>query len=280
MRNLLVSAAVILLSSPALARDTIPKDASETMILELLKTGTEDQRRDGCHRLAERRSQTGIGGIGELVVGDPSVKVRAQCIKALAHIGANAQSANFIRAVLIKDSDGKVREEAMEALPDVDPQGGGSIAAQVLATDKDPRVRRIACVAVEHHRWTVADPSVAKVVADTNEVVELRRACVQALTTIGSDAGYAILHQLVVNEPNEDVRHEVSAVLERHPRATSLEPLCKALHDRNEHIVSNAAKGLKNLGRKEGAACLREAAAAVKSNHLASEMNKIASELQ
>ena len=106
MRNLLVSAAVILLSSPALARDTIPKDASETMILELLKTGTEDQRRAGCHRLAERRSQTGIGGIGELVVGDPSVKVRAQCIKALAHIGANAQSANFIRAVLIKALQG------------------------------------------------------------------------------------------------------------------------------------------------------------------------------
>jgi hypothetical protein len=121
---------------------------------------------------------------------------------------------------------------------------------------------------------------VLKVVGDAQEPVELRRSCLQAMVSIGSDQGYAVAHKLMTEESNDDLRKEASASIEHHPKDSSLPFLCKALLDKNDRIASNAVNGIKNLGKKEGAACLREAAKSVKSDRLAGNMNKVAGELE
>ncbi|MBI5542462.1 MAG: HEAT repeat domain-containing protein [Deltaproteobacteria bacterium] len=280
MRTLPVVVATVLIAAPAAARDAIPRDASPKELLDYLKTGNDEARKEACKRLGARKDPSAIAAIGELVQKDPVMKVRAECIQALERIGPHPASAAIIRAALTSDPERKVREEAADSLQDVDPEKGGEVAAQVLAQEKEVGVRRKICNSIEHKAWKAADQAVAKVVSDVNESADLRRSCLQALLSIGSDAGYSIAHRMLLEEPNEDVRREASAQIEHHPKASSLEPLCKALKDPNSRVASNAAKGLKNLAMKEGAKCLREAAQQVKSDRQAGEMNKIAAELE
>lgn len=266
--------------SPAAARDAIPKDATVAQMLEFLKTGGDDARRESCKRLGDRRDPSAISAIGERVATDPVAKVRITCVKALEDLGANPASVPFIVAAVLKDADAKVRQEAADTLGDVDPQGGGAVAAQVLAGDKDFEVKKQICRTIEHRRWAAAEVAVTQVVVATTEKEELRRACIQSLGAIGSDAGFALLHKMMTEEPTDELRKEASAQVEHHPRPDSVPFLCKALADKNDRIVGNAINGLKNLGRKEGAACLREAAKAAKSDRQAGNMNKVAAELE
>ncbi len=280
MRSLLVAVAVFSFASPALARDAIPKDSSTKDLLDYLKNGGEDARKEACKRLGERKDPANISAIGELVLKDASLKVRVECVQALERIGQNPESAKFVREALLKDPEKKMREEAMDSIQDVDPEGGGVVAGQVLASDKELNVRRQACRTIERRSWKAAEAAVLKVVGDSSESLELRKSCVQAMVAIGSDHGYALAHKMMLEEQNDDLRKEASAQIEHHPKASSLEPLCKALKDKNDRIASNAVNGLKNLGMKEGAKCLREAAKEVKSDRLAGNMNKTAAELE
>lgn len=280
MRHLLLSLAVLLVSAPALARDAIPKDVGPADLIEYLKTGGEDARKEACKRLGKRKAPDAVPAIGEAVLKDSSIKVRSECIEALEEFGENAQAAGFIAQALLRDPEMKVRKEAADTLQDVDPKNGGLVAAQALGAEKDLKVRKELCNAIEHRRWAAAEAVVSKLVTDPNEPVELRRSCLQAVVAIGSEAGYALAHKMMLEESNDDLRREASARIERSPKASSLQPLCQALKDRNDHIARNAAKGLKNLGKREGAACLREAAQGAKSDRLAGDFNKYASELE
>lgn len=280
MRSLLPALAVLLLAAPAAARDAIPKDVAVPELVNYLKTGGEDARKEACKRLRDRRDPTTIPAIGEAARKDASMKVRVECIQTLEKMGANAAAAAFVREAAVQDPDRKVREEALDSLQDVDPQGGGDVAAKVLLEDKEYDVRKEACEAIERRGWQAAEPAVAKVVADATEKPELRKACVQSLAAIRTDTAYNLLHKLMLEEPNEDVRREATAEVEHEPRASSLEPLCGALKDRNDRIASNAAKGLKKLGKREGAVCLRAVAKDLKNDRLAGEMNKIAADLE
>jgi len=280
MRTMLLNIAVLLVSLPAAARDAIPKDVPPKELTEYLKTGNEDARKEACKRLRDRGNPETLPAIGEAARKDASVKVRIECIQTLEKMGANPAAAAYVREAAVQDPDRKVREEAMDSLQDVDPQNGGDIAAKGLLEDKELEVRKEACSSIERRAWQAAEPAVSKVVTDPNEKPELRKACIQALLALRTDTAYGVVHKVLMEENNEDVRREASALIEHDPRASSLEPLCAALKDRSDRIASNAAKGLRKLGKKEGAVCLRAAAREVKGDRLAGEMNKIASELE
>ncbi|MGC4113500.1 MAG: HEAT repeat domain-containing protein [Myxococcales bacterium] len=280
LTSALCAALVLAAAAPAAARDAIPRDSTPAQMLQYLKTGSEDARRESCKRLGDRRDPSAISAIGELVLKDPVVKVRITCVKALEDLGPYPASVPFIVQAVLKDPDAKVRQEAADSIGDVDPSGGGAVAAQVLTQDKELDVRRQVCRTIEHRRWAAAEGAVLQVVRATTEPTELRRACLQSLGAIGSDQGYALLHKMMTEEATEELRKEASAQIEHHPRPDSIPFLCKALSDRNDRIVGNAINGLKNLGRKEGAPCLREAAKAARSDRHAGNMNKVAFELE
>ena len=276
----IASVALLLAGAPVAARDRIPRDLSVAETIEYLKSGGEDARREACKRLGDRRERSAAPHVGALVLKDPSVRVRISCVKALEEMGPNAVAAAYVREAVLKDPDPKMRQEALDALADVDPGGAGAVAAQVLLRDKERAVRKQACRAIERRRWASADAAAIKVVTDPTEREELRRACLQAVVAIGSSQGYAVAHKMMTEAVDVDLRKEASAQIEHHPRPSSLPFLCKALYDSNHHLAANAVNGLRRLGRKEGAACLREAARAVRSDRLAGNMNKVAGELE
>ncbi|HEY3449830.1 MAG TPA: HEAT repeat domain-containing protein [Myxococcales bacterium] len=277
---LAASAVLFLAAAPASARDAFPRDSTVPQMIEYLKTGGEDARREACKRLGQRRDPSALASIGELVVKDPVAKVRISCVKALEDLGANPASVPFVVQAALKDPDRKMREEAMDALEDVDPAGGGAVAAQVLSQDKEHDVRKQACRAIEHRKWAAAEAAVLQVVLGAAENTELRRACVQSMVAIGSDQDYALAHKMMTEEPNDDLRKEASAQIEHHPRADSIPFLCRALRDKNDRIVGNAVNGLRKLGMREGASCLRETAKTAKNDRHAGNMNKVAGELE
>lgn len=278
--RIVLAASLLAVSAPALARDTLPLDLGPKELIEYLKSGGEDARKQACKRLGARKSPAAIPALGEAAVHDASAKVRVECVQALQSIGPNAESARFLREAALNDPDRKVRTEAIDSLQDVEPKTGGDVAAQVLAQDDELAVRKQACRSIERRRWSDANDAVVKVVSDSSEKPELRRACLQALVAIGTDEDYSLVHQMMLEETDEELRREASAQIEHNPKPASLESLCQALKDANERIASNAAKGLKRLGLKEGAKCLRDIAPDVKSDRLAGEMEKIANELE
>lgn len=279
MRRATIALAVLLSAAPAAARDALPRDLPPSELVAYLKTGGEDARREACHRLGGRRDASAIPALGEVVVKDPSVRVKAECLQALERIGPNPQSAAFVAEALLKDPERKVRQEAADSLMDVNPQGGGAVAAAALAQEKDSGVRRQLCKSIERRAWKEADAAVIKVVSDAAEPVDVRKTCLESVVAIGSDAGLALAHKMMTDEPNEELRRQASAEIEHHPRPASLQFLCKALLDSNDRIAANAVNGLKRLGLKEGAQCLRDAAQKVGSDRLAGKMNKVADEL-
>jgi hypothetical protein len=276
----LVACAVLLVAAPAAARDAIPRNVSQQELVGYLKDGGEDARKEACKRLRERSDPTVIPAIGQAMRKDLSPRVRLECLESLKRMGANAAAAPFVREAALEDGDKKVREEALDALKEVDPQHGGDVAGKALLLDREYDVRKEACRVVERRGWQAAVPAMAKVVTDASERPELRRACLQALIATRSDAAYAVVHKVLVEADDEDVRREAVELIEHEPRASSLPALCAALKDKSDRIAGDAAKGLRTLGKKDGATCLRAAAREVRNDHLAGEMNKIASELE
>ena len=279
MRPILV-VAVLLVAAPAAARDSLPKNLSQQELVGYLKDGSEDARKEACKRLRDRGDSSVVPAIGETLRKDSSVKVRLECLETLQKLGANPTSAAFVREAILQDPDRRVREEALDTLQDVDPQHGGDVAGKALLSDKEYDVRKEACRVIERRAWRAAEPALAKVVADPVERPELRRYCMHTLIASRTDAAYAVVHRVLREDNDEDVRREASELIEHEPRASSLPPLCAALKDRSDRIAGNAAKGLRTLGKRDGAACLRAAAKDVRSDHLAHEMNQIASELE
>ena len=277
MRTLSICLAVLCLPSPALARDRVPKNATCLDLVGLLKSDQdEDTRKSACKRLADHKNLETIPAIGEALLKDASVKVRLECLSTLRKMGPDPRSASAVREAALKDSERKVRGEAMEAVPYVDPDVGGEVALSVLAQDREPEVRRQACRAIEKKGWKNVEVELNELVADAKEPSDVRRSCLAAVVSIGSDAGYALVGRLLTDAPVDDVRREAAAQLDKHPRPSSLGPLCKALSDKNQKVVADAAKALKTLGLRDGARCLREAA----KGRLASEMEKYADELE
>lgn len=277
MRTLLFCPVLILLAGTARAGG-LPRDVSSKDLVGYLNDGGVDARAEACKRLGERRSPDSVADIGRRVETDPVSKVRIACLKALKDIGV-AAGAKHAGIAALKDEDSEVRITALAVLENLDPKEGAATAAALVRGDGSPEVRKRALWAIEHKRWSQALPAVVQVL-ESDSSLEVRRAALKALKEIGSEEGYQAIHHVILNDGNADMRREAVEIVEHNPRRSSLEPLCKALGDKDSRVVSNAAKGLESLGLREGARCLRESAKNVANDRLARDMNGIANKLE
>ncbi len=255
----------------------LPKDMSDKELVSTLSSGDARQRAEACERLGESKSSLAVSQIGQVAQNDSSLKVREECIEALAKIGG-PESANVLRKIAASDPNEAMRLEALDALDEVDTEELAiPVVIQILKNDNSIRVRKEAADLIGGQKWKSGIPALAEV-AKSNAPLELRRDCLKQLFKMGDPAGYAVVYEILQQSDSVDMRRQAADLIEENPPASAFDPLCQALNDQDDKVAEKAVDGLVKLGDKSAAPVLREAAKK-RSGKLAEKMDEAADKL-
>ncbi len=271
-------ALALLLASPAWAGEAFDaEDATARQLLKFLDHPDWHHRYDAIKEIGKRKLLQSEGILVEIAVEDPYERVRKVALSALVKIGSK-QAMPVAEHMAMKDDAEHLRERAMGILEKHGTERSAPALGFILLKDNEADLRRKAAIILKNRGWFGQDDAIATAAAeDKSEAV--REAAREALILVGGKKHRAAIHQIMLKDPDGEVREEIVRKIEKGPVAMDRGPLVKALKDPNPHVARHAARALVKLGDRSVATLLREMSLDAVDPKVAEEFSKAAANL-
>ncbi|WP_406695840.1 HEAT repeat domain-containing protein [Singulisphaera sp. Ch08] len=243
---------LVLLTPIEAVEDSSQADRRVTEALALWEGGDTRARHEALHRL-KRLGPRAAPAVPVLISGlaarEP--RIRKESAQVLSRIGPAASRAVHALVAALNDPDGDVRTEAARALMTTKPDSRVVLPALVASLHAGPDRGFPMARYVFGSLGEVAVPVLIDLLKQDN--AKVRRAAVAGLSEIGPGAKAAVpflVEELRVPDRNsrEAVVHALAGI---GPEA--VEPLARALRDRDPRVRGGASLALEMLGEKANA---------------------------
>jgi tetratricopeptide (TPR) repeat protein len=162
------------------APERVPEDLPTGTLLELLETGSWEDRTQATERLLRRNDPESLPRLLGLL-GHERTELRAAAAKLVAGL-RSAAAFDALAALLARDREWVVRYEASTALFQLGDPRAVAPLVQALRDDKAPQVRRNAAYGLR--AYAVCEAAQALVRAQGDPVAEVRRSAADSLAAL------------------------------------------------------------------------------------------------
>ncbi|PCI40724.1 MAG: hypothetical protein COB53_00070 [Elusimicrobia bacterium] len=246
---ILVSAVFAASAAEPAATPPPPKDPL-VVALEALKSEDAMTRRRGAYNLGDLRNKKGVQPLIN-ALNDENPFVRTGAISSLAKLGAN-ESAKKILAMLGKDKDSQVRQQAANAFANLDIKGEVQALIKALQ-DESKGVRFAAARTLGSTRSQAAAKKLAELLTSPEENAGMRRVAAGALRSIRSKETLPALEQALSDE-DLNVRRQAVQAVQAIGNKGSVPKLKKLLKDEDAQVRVLAIQALAKFGDHSGIA--------------------------
>jgi HEAT repeat protein len=225
-------------------------ESSDTEVARLssqLKSSSEEERREAVMQLSSLKSDAAGGALASMI-NDPSARVRAAVVTALARRG-NASAIPLLSARLKQDKDSFVRKTTAYALAEF--RGDErTLALTEALKDKDAEVKAAAATSLGDHPDRDAIAALSAALSDKNEFVRSQSA--RALGVNGRSAVQAVssLIALLSRDKDSEVKRQAALALGQIGDRAALPALERARHDKDPYLVQAAAEAIKLIEKQ------------------------------
>lgn len=143
----------------------------------------------------------------------------------------------------------------------------------------DWRFRLDATEEIADRKIAAAKPKLEALAASDPHDRVCRAALEAVMEEFGGPSDRSILHAILVNAGDEDLRYDIVRMIESSPQPADRDALIAALDDSNPHVARHAARALIRVGDRSVAPLLRDKALDATDRKVAEEFNLAASRL-
>lgn len=215
-------------------------------LTDQLKSSDEEQRRDAALKLAALRNPATIPALVS-VLDDPSERIRALAITALARVG-DSSLAPLIAARLSNDKKPFVRKAAAYALGRFR-SSEGTAALTAALKDKDAEVRGAAAVALGEYADASAIAPLEGALADKSEFVRAQSARALGVNGRAATGSVPLLAKLLTSDTEQEVKRQAAIALGRIGDRAALPALEKAERSHDPYLSHAALEAIKMITR-------------------------------
>jgi HEAT repeat protein len=278
MRLIPLLVAALLVTTPAHAAKFKASKATGTELLQCLDTQQAKIQENCLEEIGDRRLVQASPRVAELAGESPDEDVRLEALAVLERLGATELLPAAHQAALT-DQTVANRKKALRLIELYGGVDSQDVVGQVIAEDADAGLRRKAVIIASRKSWSDLEPLLAeKGLSDPDPDVSLESA--KAVVLFGNPDSRPLIHELMVNSPDEHTREFVVRAVELAPMPLDRDPLIACLDDSNPHAARHAARALKGLGDPTVAPVLRDKAMAARDPAVAEEFSAAALHLE